>query len=218
MFYEFFRLFGLISFYPVHNVVFIKKTYYEDKENTNFKTGGKLIIANHYNFLDYVLSAYTVFPRKLRAVTGEMVFKSKIQRFFMRFFGLIQANRISQNMSFIETAADAIKSGELVLIFPEGHNTPDGKIHTFKQSYILIAHQANTPIVPIVSDGNYGFFKKVHMIIGKEIYIKDILGKEVEKLEKEDRTKINDYIYNKVLSLRETLEDIKKSKKNKKGK
>ena len=79
MFYEFFRLFGLITFYPVHHVVFIKKTYYEDKENTNFKTGGKLIIANHYNFLDYVLSAYTVFPRKLRAVTGEMVFKSKIQ-------------------------------------------------------------------------------------------------------------------------------------------
>ena len=46
---------------------------------------------------------------------------------------------------------ELIKKGQLVQIFPEGRNTPDGKIHEFKQSYIVIAHRANAPIIPIVA-------------------------------------------------------------------
>ena len=54
MLYEIFRVFGVIMGYPLQFLFFKRKTYYENKEKTNLKTGGKLIVANHYNMFDYV--------------------------------------------------------------------------------------------------------------------------------------------------------------------
>ena len=160
MIYEIFRVIGVILGYPLQLLFFKRKTFYVDKKNTNLKKGGKLIVSNHYNMLDYVLTCFVVAPRKLNAVASEMPFKSKITRFGMKFFGAIEANRETRSMKFVDICADVLKRGELVQIFPEGKNTPDGKIHEFKPSYTLIAHRANVPIVLIISDGNYGLFKR----------------------------------------------------------
>jgi 1-acyl-sn-glycerol-3-phosphate acyltransferase len=121
--------------------------------------------------LDYVLTSFVVFPRKLSAIASEEPFKNPFFRFGMKFFGAIKADRVSRNMKFIDTAAEVIRKGGLVQIFPEGRNTPDGKIHKFWHSYIVIAHRAGCPIVPIVTDGNYGPFKRTSVIIGEEIDI-----------------------------------------------
>lgn len=214
MIYDILRTIGLISGYPLQLLFFKRKTYYEDKKNTNFKKSGKLIITNHFNMFDYVLVSFVVFPRKLNAVASEQPFKSRITRFGMKFFGTIEANRENKNMKFIDVCASVIKDKkQLVQIYPEGKNTPDGKIHEFKRSYILIAHHANAPIVPIVTDGNYGIFKRASVIIGKEIDIYQFIDRNKKVIGKDDREKINDYVYNKVLELREKLEELKKQNK-----
>lgn len=217
MLYEIFRFIGLVTGYPIQLIFFKRKIYYEDKKNTNLKKGGKLIISNHYNMLDYVNTSFIVFPRKLSAVTSEIPFKSKLLRFGMKFFGNIKADRENKNMDFIKKSANIIKKKQLVLIFPEGRNTPDGNIHEFTQSYIAISHLGNCPIVPIVSDGNYGIFKRVHIIIGKEIDISNFITTNKHLPTKEERKAINEYVFNKVLELRETLEQLKNKKRNKKN-
>ena len=215
MIYDIFRIIGLILGYPLQLLFFKRKTYYEDEKNTNLKKGGKLIITNHFNMFDYVLVSFVVFPRKLNAVASEKPFQSKITRFGMKFFGTIEANRENKNMKFIDICASIIKDKkQLVQIYPEGRNTPDGKIHEFKRSYILIAHRANAPIVPIITDGNYGLFKRTSVIIGKEIDIYQFIDKDKKVIGKEDRERINEYVYNKVLELREKLEELKKEKRN----
>ena len=98
MIYEIFRIIGLILGYPFQWLLFKRKNYYEDKASTNLKKGGKLIITNHYNMFDYVLTSFVVFPRKLNVVASEMPFKSRITRFGMRFFGAIEANRETKSI------------------------------------------------------------------------------------------------------------------------
>ena len=216
MIYEIFRVIGVIIGYPLLVLFFKKKTYYVDKKNTNLKKGGKLIVSNHYNMLDYVFVCYLVALRKLNVVASEMPFKSKITRFGMKFFGAIEANRETRNMRFVDVCADVLKSGQLVQIFPEGKNTPDGKIHEFKPSYTLIAHRANVPIVLVITDGNYGLFKRTSVIISEEIDVSKLINPNSKITSKEERENLNNYIYKRALELREELEVLKNKKKGNK--
>lgn len=216
MFYDIFRTIGLITGYPLQLLFFKRKTYYVDKKNTHLLKGGKLIVTNHFNMFDYVLTSFVVFPRKLNVVASEIPFKSKLTRFGMKFFGAIEANRETKNMSFVNKCADVLKKGQLVQIYPEGQNTPDGKIHEFKPSYTLIAHRANVPIVLVITDGNYGIFKRTSVIISEEIDISKFMDINSKITKKEERLALNDYIYNRALELREELEVLKNKKKGRK--
>ncbi|MBQ3063716.1 MAG: 1-acyl-sn-glycerol-3-phosphate acyltransferase [Clostridia bacterium] len=211
MIYNIFRIFGIVLGYPLQLLFFKRKTYYEDKRSTHLYHGGKLIISNHFNILDYVMSCFVVFPRKLTAIASEMPFKSRITRFGMKFFGAIEANRETRSMKFMDEAAAVIRGGGLVQIFPEGRNTPDGKIHDFKQSYLVIAHRAGAPIVPIVTDGNYGLFRRTHVMIGREIDVSPFFAEK--RPTREELRAANEFVHAKVLALRAELE----AKKQKKG-
>ena len=215
MIYEIFRVIGVILGYPLLVLFFKKKTYYVDKKNTNLKKGGKLIVSNHYNMFDYVFACYVVAPRKLNVVASEMPFKSKITRFGMKFFGAIEANRETRNMRFVDVCADVLKKGQLVQIFPEGRNTPNGKIHEFKPSYTLIAHRAGVPIVLVITDGNYGLFKRTSVIISEEIDVSKFINPSSKITTKEERENLNNYIHKRALELREELEVLKHKKKGK---
>lgn len=214
MIYQVFRVLGLILGYPLQLLFFKRKTYYANKKSTHIHRGGKLIITNHFNMLDYVMSCFIVFPRKLTAVASEMPFKSRITRFGMRFFGAIEANRETRSMKFMDEAAAVIRKGGLVQIFPEGKNTPDGNIHSFKQSYLVIAHRARAPIIPIVTDGNYGLFRRAHVIIGREIDVSPFFAGE--RPTREELCRANEAVHEEVLALRAELEE-RKQKKRKKG-
>lgn len=212
MIYDIFRTIGLILGYPLQLLFFKRKTYYVDKKKTSFK-GGKLIVSNHFNMFDYVLTSFIVFPRKLNAVASEEPFKSKITRFGMKFFGAIEANRETRSMRFVDECVTVLKKGELVQIFPEGKNTPDGKIHEFKPSYTLIAHRANVPIILVITDGNYGLFKRTSVLISEEIDVSKFINVNNKITKKEERTKLNEYIHSRALQMREELEELKKGKR-----
>ena len=206
MIYDIFRIIGLTLGYPLQWLFFKRKTYYEDKNNTHIFHGGKLVISNHFNMFDYVLTSFIVYPRKLNVVASEMPFRNKFFRFGMKFFGAIQCNRETRSMRFVDEAAAVIRKGQLVQIFPEGRNTPDGNIHEFKKSYLVIAHRANTPILPIVTDGQYGIFKRTCVIIGKEIDVSQFFTSNRVTPTREELSRANEYVFAKILELRKELE------------
>lgn len=216
MIYEFFRLLGIFLGYPLQLLFFKRKTFWEDKKATKLHKGGKLVISNHFNLFDYVLGCFVVFPRKLNAVAGEHAFRSRLCRFGMKFFGTVEANRETRSMRFIDQSVDIINKGQLMLIYPEGRNTPDGKIHEFKHSYLVIAYRAECPIVPIVTDGNYGVFKRTRVYVGKEIDVAPYFAKSKAEGRRtpyrEELERANEYVFAKVLEYRQLLEDDKSKK------
>ena len=166
MIYYLFWWLCIITGYPFQLLLFKRRTFYEDKSVQSLRVkGGALIISNHYHFYDYMMNMFALAPRKLNVVSSELAYKNKLVAFGMRFFGGIQANRETRSMRFMDTAAEVIRNGKLVQIFPEAKITDDGTVKPFKHSYIVIAHRANAPIIPIVTDGNYGFTKRASIMV-----------------------------------------------------
>ena len=163
-----------------------------------------------------MMNMFALAPRKLNVVSSELAYKNKLVAFGMRFFGGIQANRETRSMRFMDTAAEVIRNGKLVQIFPEAKITDDGTVKPFKHSYIVIAHRANAPIIPIVTDGNYGFAKRASIIVGKPIYVSDYVKTDRRTPTREELETVNEVIYSKVVFLRQELELRKTESKKKK--
>ena len=208
MIYELFRWIGLISGYPLQLLFFKRKTYYEDKSEQGRRVrGGALVISNHYSPLDYVMNMF-LFPfRKLHVVMSEVTFrgrKKKLFKFLTKFHGGICSDRDIMGMKFIDDSVEVIENGGLVQIFPEAHITTDGDMHEFKTSYLMIALRSDAPIIPVIIDGSYGFFKRSHVIIGKKIYLSDYCTSLNPT--KEEILALNDIVYKKSLALKEELD------------
>ena len=211
--YGFFRWLAIVTGWPLQLLFFKRKTYYEDKARSNrIIKGGALIISNHYSVFDYMVNLFLFPGRKLYVVMAEMIFKhGKFFHWAMRCFGGIRSDRDIKGMRFIDESVKVLERGKLVQIYPEAHTTDDGNMLEFKPSYIMIALRAGVPIVPIMTDGNYGFFKRVHIIIGKKIYLTDYCTSLNPT--REEITALNEMVYAKAKELREELDRRIKSKK-----
>ncbi|MBE7056548.1 MAG: 1-acyl-sn-glycerol-3-phosphate acyltransferase [Ruminococcaceae bacterium] len=205
--YEFFRWLALISAWPAQLIWFKKKIFYQDRKSQGRKVkGNALVISNHYSALDYMVNLY-VFPgRKLYVVLSEMIYQlSKFFYFGMRCFGGIQSRRDIMGMGFIDEAVKVLEKGKMVQIFPEAYtNDKDKVMQPFKPSYIMIALRSGAPIIPVITDGNYGLFKRVHVIIGEKIYISDYCTSENPS--REEIQKLNDMVFYKCLELQKELD------------
>lgn len=219
--FDIFRWFAIIQGFWLYWLFFKRKTYYEDgdprRKSRRFK-GPKLIISNHYCVLDFMLNLFLVLPRKLWVVASEHAYRNKLQGFGMRFFGGIPCDRRIRSMRFMEKSVEVLKNGGMVQIFPEGRNTDDGLIGPFYASYIVIAHRAGVPIVPIVTDGNYGFFRRTHVLVGNEINLKDYITAEGPIIPRDQLEAANTAIRDRVLALKADLDARVAAEKTKKNK
>ena len=57
-------------------------------------------------------------------------------------------------------AGEAIDRGWSVLIFPEGHETRNGEMQSFRSGIGLLASQVNVPIIPIKLEGLFELKKR----------------------------------------------------------
>ncbi len=56
----------------------------------------------------------------------------------------------------MRAATRALKQGEVVAIFPEGHISRTGQLLEIKRGFEMIARQANVPVLPVATDGLWG--------------------------------------------------------------
>jgi 1-acyl-sn-glycerol-3-phosphate acyltransferase len=60
----------------------------------------------------------------------------------------------------VEAAADALRSGMHIFVFPEGTRSPDGKLLPFKKGAFFLAAETGAPMVPIVIRGTERMMSK----------------------------------------------------------
>lgn len=207
---EIFRWLALLSAWPVQLLVFKRKTYYEDRRAQGRRVRGKaLIVSNHFSVFDYMVNLF-LFPfRKLYVVYWPQ--NSKRIRWGMKFFGGIVSDRDVMSLRFMDESVKVLEKGRVVQIYPEAYISEDGRMDEFKPSYVLIALRAEAPIIPVITDGQYGLFKRVHLIIGKPIDLWDYCTSEDPT--KEEIMALNDIVYKKCLELQRELEARKQNKR-----
>ncbi|MDX1708108.1 MAG: lysophospholipid acyltransferase family protein [Desulfobacterales bacterium] len=90
------------------------------------------------------------------------LFKIPIFGHAMRKAGYISIDRNNRKSAIksLQVAAEKIKNGVSVLIFPEGTRSRDGHIQPFKKGGFVMAIDAGVPIVPVVICGTRAIMTK----------------------------------------------------------
>ena len=206
--------FTKITGYPVQYFYFHKKIYYEDKSVSNRKIkGGALIVSNHTSIYDYPLTMYVFPKRTMHVLVAEVTYeKNKPLRSLLKGLGAIKVDRTNHDFSFMSEVTNLLNKKKVVLIYPESRlpNEDEHDLLEFKPSYILPALETGMPIIPIYTNGTYGKLKRqrkdrTRVMIGKKIYVNDLFDNS--KSEKENIEYINAYIKNRIVELKELLEN-----------
>jgi 1-acyl-sn-glycerol-3-phosphate acyltransferase len=77
-----------------------------------------------------------------------------------KFVPVERGSRRDTAKASVEAAADALRSGLHILVYPEGTRSPDGRLSTFKKGPFFLAQQTGAPIVPIALSGTQHMMRK----------------------------------------------------------
>ena len=115
-----------------------------------------IYVSNHQSNFDIPI-IYAGLPIQFRWMAKKELFRVPFFGLAMKRSGIISIDRSNRRttMHSIIAAAQRIKEGTSVVIFPEGTRTPDGTLQEFKKGALLIAAKAQVPVVPIAIHGSY---------------------------------------------------------------
>ena len=111
-------------------------------------SGGAMIVANHTSYLDPPLLG-SLLPRRYRYLARATLGKSWIAQRALMGLGTIFVDRGAPSRASIESAIELAESGQLLVLFPEGTRSDDGRLLPFERGIELIARRASVPIVPV---------------------------------------------------------------------
>ena len=178
--------------FPVAIFYMRPKIYYMDPKKKHYKLPKPCIVmSNHTSLWDHPFYMRVFLFRTIHWLMGEVLFqKSKFFSWFLYSMGGIYVDREAHNFNCIRDALKLLEKGKTIGVFPQGRLPVNGVPFPFMPGIAMLATRTDAPIVPVYTDGNYGMFKRVHVIIGEEIYIKDYMktkkpsGEEIRRLTK----------------------------------
>lgn len=160
--------------------------------------GAVIITANHQSFLDPTLVG-TCLNRPVHYMARKSLFVR-----FRPFGWLISAlhafpvDREGGNLSAVRETLRRLKSGAVVLGFPEGTRTQGGEMGDFKAGIFMIAVRSGAPVVPAAIAGARDAWPRnailprpavVHVAFGRPLYARDF-GNDADKLMRECRRSV----------------------------
>jgi 1-acyl-sn-glycerol-3-phosphate acyltransferase len=129
------------------------------------RTGGAVVAINHTSYFDFTFAGLPAFEqglkRKVRFMAKKEVFDSKVTGPIMRSLRHIPVDRASGANSF-DLACAALKSGELVGVYPEATISRSFELKEFKSGAARMAIAADVPIVPHIVWGAHRMWTKDH--------------------------------------------------------
>jgi 1-acyl-sn-glycerol-3-phosphate acyltransferase len=83
--------------------------------------------------------------------------------------GYVKIDRFNRESAFesLRQAAQRMKDGVSVMIFPEGTRSRDGSIQQFKKGGFVMAIQSGVPIIPVVLRGTWPIMAKSSLRINR---------------------------------------------------
>lgn len=201
----------------IPNLLYLRrKTYYKNNNKTIKKRKEPaVIISNHTSLMDFPLYMYTFMGSTIRPLVAEVTYnKNWLMRVFLKLIGGIKVDRDNYDFSFMGECINALEKKHSVLIFPEGRlpKKEEKELLSFKPSFVYIALESDTPIIPIYTNGKYGLKGKTRVIIGEKIYVNDLMDEN--KSTEENINNICNYFRDYIIKLRDELNEKEKGQKS----
>lgn len=182
-----------ISRFWARSIVFLSRAKIEVEGLEKIPAGPRVFMANHQSYFD-AISLVVYLPPPVRFVAKKILQYLPVFGQLLWITGQIIIDRSNPKQAFAELdkAAEKIKQGASVLVFPEGTRSPDHKLGQFKKGGFILTIKAGAPIVPIsisgtqsmMPKGKYSFKrpKLVKIKIGDLIATKDFGAEQKQEL------------------------------------
>jgi long-chain acyl-CoA synthetase len=144
--------------------------------------GPFIICSNHQSFLDPLVLAsvlpWQVFRESFAVGTSE-IFGGGFMRTLARWVRVVLVDPDANLIPAMRAGATGLRSGGVLILYPEGERSIDGAPKTFKKGAAILSIHMQVPIVPVAIDGFYeawprgkGFqkFTPLQMTFGDAIY------------------------------------------------
>jgi 1-acyl-sn-glycerol-3-phosphate acyltransferase len=120
-----------------------------------------ILVSNHQSTFDiFALLGYL--PMQFRWTAKAELFRTPFMGWAMSRIGYIPIERDSPKKAYrsMLRAAEVVRRGTSIIIFPEGTRSPDGNLQPFKKGVFLIALKSQAPILPITIQGASRIMRK----------------------------------------------------------
>ncbi|HEY8710783.1 MAG TPA: 1-acyl-sn-glycerol-3-phosphate acyltransferase, partial [Burkholderiaceae bacterium] len=164
-----FGIFMLVPEYLLRFVAFVVTRFvyrFEVRGDEHIPTeGAAILVCNHVSLVDPVL-LMAASPRPIRFIMDHNIFKTPLLGWFFRLAKAIpiapqRDDPAAYERAFVR-AREALASGELMCIFPEGALTRDGRLGEFKGGVMKLLESNPVPVVPLALRNLWGsFFSRV---------------------------------------------------------
>jgi len=117
--------------------------------------GPVVFMSNHQSNFD-ILSLLSSMPRQIHWIAKKELFEIPVFGPSMRRGGYIPLDRGDgrKALQSVDEAADAIRQGKSVVLFPEGTRSTDQKLLPFKRGGFILARKAGVPVIPVTINGS----------------------------------------------------------------
>ncbi|MBP6405433.1 MAG: MFS transporter [Ramlibacter sp.] len=140
--------------------------------------GAAIIVCNHVSFVDAVL-LMAASPRPIHFVMDHRIFRLPVLGALFKLAKAIpvapqKEDPVVYDAAF-ERAAQVLRDGDLLAIFPEGGITKDGQLQPFKAGLLKILERAradgvNPPVIPMALTNLWGsYFSRVEQVKGEQV-------------------------------------------------
>ncbi|SHF75663.1 hypothetical protein SAMN02745148_03455 [Modicisalibacter ilicicola DSM 19980] len=121
--------------------------------------GAALVVCNHVSFMDALILGGAC-PRPMRFLMDRPIYESPWLNWFFRIAGAIPVDSERRDPGGVRRALDqvsvALRNGEVVMLFPEGRLTRDGRMNRFRRGIDIILSRDAVPVVPAALAGLWG--------------------------------------------------------------
>jgi 1-acyl-sn-glycerol-3-phosphate acyltransferase len=125
----------------------------------------RVFMSNHLSWFDIPILA-TVLPRYKFVAKAEL-FRVPVFGAAIRAVGMVPIERHNRKAAFAayDVAAEKIRAGNSMVVFPEGSRGHDYPIRPLKKGPFVLAIAAGVPIVPVLIHGTRDVFAKGTMLV-----------------------------------------------------
>jgi 1-acyl-sn-glycerol-3-phosphate acyltransferase len=118
-----------------------------------------ILVANHYSYLD-IPCIVAAIPQPIRFMAKVSLFKVPIFGWAIGRAGFIPIDRKNRRTAVksFDLAADRIRKGNTIVIFPEEGRSRERTMRPFQRGAFLLAIRAEKTIVPVAVDSTYDVF------------------------------------------------------------
>jgi long-chain acyl-CoA synthetase len=120
------------------------------------QSGPFLLCPNHQSYLDPFLLASALpyrLQRQLFFVGASDFFTTSFMRWAARLIKLVPVDPDSNLVRAMQAGAFGLRQGKILVLFPEGERSIDGRIKKFKKGASILSTHLRVPIVPVAFEG-----------------------------------------------------------------